>query len=214
MAQTSIFKVNQLAKDLGMKNKEILAKIEGSGITVKSYMATLDPDEFNVFFDELTRENQIKDLDGYLSGKTRIARKKAQPETPKAEEVKAEVKAEEPKTEVKPEAPKAEEPKAEPTPEPTPEPAPEPVKPRPSKPSVVGKKKPPVIGQKVMAEGVDPATAVSAAAPKATPAPKAAPAPQPAAPAPQPATPAPQAEVPKTEAPKAEAPKGCSCKVC
>ena len=107
MAQTSIFKVNQLAKDLGMKNKEILAKIEGSGITVKSYMATLDPDEFNVFFDELTRENQIKDLDGYLSGKTRIARKKAQPETPK-EEVKAEVKAEEPKTEVKPEAPKAE----------------------------------------------------------------------------------------------------------
>ena len=62
MAQASMFKVNQLAKDLGMKNKEILAKIEGSGITVKSYMATLDPDEFNLFFDELTRENQIKDL--------------------------------------------------------------------------------------------------------------------------------------------------------
>ena len=67
-----------MAKDLGMKNKEILAKIEGSGITVKSYMATLEPDDFNVFFDELTRENQIKDLDGYLSGKTRICRKKAE----------------------------------------------------------------------------------------------------------------------------------------
>ena len=124
-------------------------------------------------------------------------KEEAKPEEPKKEEVKPEPtpapKAEEPKA---PEAPKAEEPKAEPTPEP----APEPVKPRPSKPSVVGKKKPPVIGQKVMAEGVDPATAVSAAAPKATPAPK-------AAPAPQPATPAPKAEVPKTEAPKAETPK-------
>ena len=78
MAQASMFKVNQLAKDLGMKNKEILTKMESSGVSVKSYMATLEPDEFNVFFDELTRENQIKDLDGYLSGKTRICRKKAE----------------------------------------------------------------------------------------------------------------------------------------
>ena len=73
-----MFKVNQLAKDLGMKNKEILTKMENSGVSVKSYMATLEPDEFNVFFDELTRENQIKDLDGYLSGKTQIRRKKAE----------------------------------------------------------------------------------------------------------------------------------------
>ena len=126
-------------------------------------------------------------------------KEEAKPEEPKKEEVKPEPtpapKAEEPKA---PEAPKAEEPKAEPTPEP----APEPVKPRPSKPSVVGKKKPPVIGQKVMAEGVDPATAVSAAAPKATPAPQPAPAPK-AAPAPQPTTPAPKVEAPKAEAPKA-----------
>ena len=78
MAQASMFKVNQLAKDLGMKNKEILTKMESSGVSVKSYMATLEPDEFNVFFDELTRENQIKDLDGYLSGKTQIRRKKAE----------------------------------------------------------------------------------------------------------------------------------------
>lgn len=135
-------------------------------------------------------------------------KEEAKPEEPKKEEVTPEPtpapKAEEPKA---PEEPKAEEPKAEPTPEP----APEPVKPRPSKPSVVGKKKPPVIGQKVMAESVDPATAVSAAAPEAAPAPQA------EAPAPQPATPAPKADAPKappvvgqkpaTPAPEAEAPK-------
>ena len=107
-----MFKVNQLAKDLGMKNKEILTKIENSGVSVKSYMATLEPDEFNVFFDELTRENQIKDLDGYLSGKTQIRRKKVEEKVeaqPVAEEKKPEVKEEKkPETPVK-EAPVAEE---------------------------------------------------------------------------------------------------------
>ena len=106
-----MFKVNQLAKDLGMKNKEILTKIENSGVNVKSYMATLEPDEFNVFFDELTRENQIKDMDGYLSGKTTIHRKKVEekPEAAPQAEVKEEKKAETP---VK-ETPKAEEKKVE-----------------------------------------------------------------------------------------------------
>ena len=111
-----MFKVNQLAKDLGMKNKEILTKIENSGVSVKSYMATLEPDEFNVFFDELTRENQIKDMDGYLNGKTQIRRKKVEEKVetqPAAEEKKPEVKEEKkPETPVK-EAPKAEEKKPE-----------------------------------------------------------------------------------------------------
>ena len=117
-----MFKVNQLAKDLGMKNKEILTKIESSGITVKSYMATLEPDEFNLFFDELTRESQISDLDAYLNGKTSIKRKKeaaAKTEEKPAKTAKSEVKAEPAKTEkpaVKAEPAKTEKPaaKAEP----------------------------------------------------------------------------------------------------
>ena len=117
MAQASMFKVNQLAKDLGMKNKEILTKMENSGVSVKSYMATLEPDEFNVFFDELTRENQIKDLDGYLSGKTQIRRKKAEEKKAEAqgvvEEKKPEVKEEKKADAPVKEAPKAEEKKAE-----------------------------------------------------------------------------------------------------
>ena len=117
MAQASMFKVNQLAKDLGMKNKEILTKMENSGVSVKSYMATLEPDEFNVFFDELTRENQIKDLDGYLSGKTQIRRKKAEEKKAESqgvvEEKKPEVKEEKKADAPVKEAPKAEEKKAE-----------------------------------------------------------------------------------------------------
>ena len=83
-----------------MKNKEILTKMENSGVSVKSYMATLEPDEFNVFFDELTRENQIKDLDGYLSGKTQIRRKKAEEKKAESQGV-----VEEKKPEVKKPAP-------------------------------------------------------------------------------------------------------------
>ncbi|MBQ1976070.1 MAG: translation initiation factor IF-2 N-terminal domain-containing protein, partial [Clostridia bacterium] len=117
MAQASMFKVNQLAKDLGMKNKEILTKMENSGVSVKSYMATLEPDEFNVFFDELTRENQIKDLDGYLSGKTQIRRKKDEEKKAESqsvvEEKKPEVKEEKKADAPVKEAPKAEEKKAD-----------------------------------------------------------------------------------------------------
>ena len=128
-----MFKVNQLAKDLGMKNKELLAKIEASGITVKSYMATLEPEDFNLFFDELTREHQIKRLDDYLAGKTGIKRH-ANP----AEEKPVEIKAEEKPAEVKSQ-PKAEEKpaaKAEPAPEVKPQPKAEP------KPEVKAEQKP------------------------------------------------------------------------
>ncbi len=88
MAQSSMFKVNQLAKDLGMKNKEILQKIEDSGVSVKSYMATLEPEEFNLFFDAITRKNQVKDLDAYLTGKSaikRVVKEEEKKEEPKAE---------------------------------------------------------------------------------------------------------------------------------
>ena len=125
--------------------------------------------------------------------------KTEEPKTEEKPEVKEEVKPE-PKVEEKPaEAPKAEEPKAEPTPEPTPEP----VKPRPSKPSVVGKKKPPVIGQKVTADGAPAPTTATPVTPP-TPAPKA----EPTKPAEAPKTPEvkpePKAVEKPAEAPKAE----------
>ena len=82
-----MFKVSQLAKDLQIKNKDMLTKLESTGVSVKSYMATLEPDDFNLFFDELTRESQIKDLDGYLKGKTKITRKPKAEAKPASREV-------------------------------------------------------------------------------------------------------------------------------
>ncbi len=110
---TPQFKVNQLAKDLGLKTKEITDALKAKGVEAKSQQ-TLTPSEFDMLFDSLTKANQITNIEDYLDGITYIPSAKKESEAPKAEP-KAEAK-EEPKAEVKAE-PKAEvkaEPKAEP----------------------------------------------------------------------------------------------------
>ena len=119
MANNPNFKVSQLAKDLNIKNKDILDVLTDAGITVKSAQTALDPAHFDILFETLTRKNQIDSIDKYMSGETyipskkKVEEKKAEP--PKAEAPKAEApKAEAPKTEApKVEAPKAQAPKAE-----------------------------------------------------------------------------------------------------
>ena len=108
MAQNPQYRVNQLAKDMGLKSKTIIDVLAEQKIEVKT-QTTLEGHEFNVMFDALTKQNQIEGIDDYLDGKTKIAVKKA---APKAEVKKEEPKAEAPKAEVKPEV-KAEAPKAE-----------------------------------------------------------------------------------------------------
>ena len=53
MAQDSMFRVNVLSKDLGMKTtKELTAFLDGIGITDKKTSSSLTPEEFNLFFNE------------------------------------------------------------------------------------------------------------------------------------------------------------------
>ena len=133
MAVTPQYKVNQFAKDLGIKTKDVQDVLAQKGLEVKTQTA-LSPEEFGVLFDSLTRANQLDNIGDYLDGVTYIpSRKKDEKPAPKTEEkpqAKAEVKAEskpevkaEPKVEVKAE-PKPEvkaEPKAEVKAEPKPE---------------------------------------------------------------------------------------------
>lgn len=68
-----MFRINQLSKDLGMKTaKELITFLEKAGIENKKTTSVLTPEEFNVFFDTLTKETQISDLDNYLNKKSRI----------------------------------------------------------------------------------------------------------------------------------------------
>ena len=58
-----------------MKSKEVLEVLATKGITPKS-QATLDPIQFEVLLDTLTKENQIDNIGNYLDGVTYIPSKK------------------------------------------------------------------------------------------------------------------------------------------
>ena len=183
--QTSnLLKVNQFSKDLAMKSKDIVEVLAREGIEYKTQRA-LDPNEFAVLFDKITKENQINGIEDYLDGVTYIPTKKAESQK-SAPAPKAEKTAENAKTvaESKPESKETEAPKAASAE---------------SVSSTAAETKP-------VQETVKAAPAPKAEAPKAAaPAPKAE---APKAEAPK-AAPAPKAEAPKaaSPAPKAEAPK-------
>ncbi|MBE6543811.1 MAG: translation initiation factor IF-2 [Ruminococcaceae bacterium] len=69
---TTKFKINSLAKDLEIKSKDLLAIAETLGIKGKNPGVLLDTEEFDVLFNALTNDNQIKDINAYLSGEAVI----------------------------------------------------------------------------------------------------------------------------------------------
>ncbi len=119
MAETkkNLTKISSLAKDLGIKNKDLLDVLTSSGIDSKSSSASVDPEEFNLIMNTLTARAQVDSIGDYLDGKTKIVVDEPKPKTAKAEDTadkteelkKTPQKAEESKKE----APKAEEPKKE-----------------------------------------------------------------------------------------------------
>lgn len=72
----SLLKLNQFAKDIGMKAKDVVGVLEAKGVAVKS-QKTLEPHEFELMFEALTKENQITNIEDYLDGITYIPSKKA-----------------------------------------------------------------------------------------------------------------------------------------
>jgi len=200
MAINPQYKVNKMAKDLGLKSKELSDILAARGKDVKT-QRTLEPVEFDILFETLTREHQISNIEDYLDGVTKIP-SKAAPKAQAAEgqaaeaqaaptaaaaakaeaktEAKAEVKTEaktEVKTEVKAES-KAEaktEAKAAPAPKAEPKQAPKAEKPAPAQ-------APAQTAPKADKPAPAPAPKAAPAAPKAAPAAGARPA-QPTSPA-------------------------------
>ena len=77
MANNLQLKVSQIAKDMNIKNKDFMDVLVSKGISVKSPQTMLEPGQFEILFETLTRENQIDDIDKYMSGETYIPAKKA-----------------------------------------------------------------------------------------------------------------------------------------
>ena len=90
------FKLTKLAKDLGLKSKDLVEILANNGIEAKSTQKALEPAEFDILFDTLTKENQITNIGDYFDGVTHI------PSKPKKAAKKAEVPAEPEKTETAP----------------------------------------------------------------------------------------------------------------
>jgi len=115
MAEKKSVKITQISKDFNVKTKEILDIFKDAGIEKKSG-AAVESEEYELFLHIATSTHQIKNIDDYLDGKTKITVIK---------EKDAEKEEERPKQEAKPEskpAPKAE-PKVEPKVEPKAAPA-------------------------------------------------------------------------------------------
>ncbi len=139
-------RISNLAKDLGLKNKDILDILAENGIEGKSHSGTLDPDEFNLVVNELTSRNQITGIGEYLDGKTKIPTRdkgeaKSQPKSDAKPDAKPEPKPDA-KPESKPDAKSESKPDAKPEPKPDAKPEPKPDAKSESKPEIKPEAKP------------------------------------------------------------------------
>ena len=69
------FKITKLAKDLGLKSKELVELLAENGVEAKTTQKALEPVEFDLLFESLTRANQITNIGDYLDGVTYIPSK-------------------------------------------------------------------------------------------------------------------------------------------
>ena len=112
-------KITQISKDFDLKSKDVLDTFKELGIEKKSG-GSADLDEFELFLSHLTSKRQIKDLDAYRSGKTKIRSAEEKKEKKPTPEAKSEVKAEA-KPAVTPEAKPAQKPEVKPEANPQPQ---------------------------------------------------------------------------------------------
>ncbi len=72
MINNGKYKVSVLAKNLNMKNKDMIDILTKVGITGKTHSGTLDTVEFSLVMDYLTKNNQMVDINSYIMGVTEL----------------------------------------------------------------------------------------------------------------------------------------------
>ena len=81
-------KITQISKDFNIKSKDVLDLFKEAGVDKKSG-SSADKDEFELFLSYLTSKNQIKDLEAYREGRSKIKSAAPKAEAPKKEEAPA-----------------------------------------------------------------------------------------------------------------------------
>ena len=74
MVFTPNTRISAMAKDFGVKSKVITDILLKHGIQGKTHTSVLEPDEFSLVFEVLTRDHQVTNLTQYLAGEADIER--------------------------------------------------------------------------------------------------------------------------------------------
>lgn len=83
MVSNKKYRVNNLAKELDMKTKDLIEFLAKCGIEGKTSAAVITPEEFTILFDKLTLENQISNMASYVAGDAYIPKKAVKPASEK-----------------------------------------------------------------------------------------------------------------------------------
>ncbi len=126
MLSNQKYRVTNLSKDFDIKSKDIVDTLARYGVVGKTYMATVEPRDFNIMLAVLTENCQIDNIDAYMNGEVWIEgfkqeEKKPIPQPPKAEKKAEEVKAARAKVEEQKKAEPTQKPAAAPQPAKAPE---------------------------------------------------------------------------------------------
>ena len=62
MAFNPQFKINQMAKDMGLKSKDLTDLLSDKGVAEVKSQKTLTEQEFNILFQSLTEANQVDNI--------------------------------------------------------------------------------------------------------------------------------------------------------
>ena len=87
------FKINQLAKDMGLKTKDLSELLTAKGMDDVKPQKSLTEKEFDILMQTITTDNQIDNIYDYMDGITYIPSKVAEEKAAAAREAEAEAKA-------------------------------------------------------------------------------------------------------------------------
>ncbi|MBR4292128.1 MAG: translation initiation factor IF-2 [Clostridia bacterium] len=102
MLSNTKYRINNMAKDLNLKSKDLVDMLTDKGFTGRTHMAVMEANDYSVLLNELTNAKQITSINDYLDGKVVIETPKPVEEQQPKEEAKKEEPAKADKVEAKP----------------------------------------------------------------------------------------------------------------
>lgn len=109
MLSNKKYRINNMAKDLNLKSKDLVDLLTDHGFIGRTHMAVMEPIDYTVVLNELSSEKQIPSIDDYLNGLIKIEKPVEKVQTIAEDTSKPEIISESIKTNVPSEVKKTEE---------------------------------------------------------------------------------------------------------